>query len=329
MRAADFSRLKIFVAVAERGSFVKAADALGLSTSTVSQAVRGLEESLGVRLLNRTTRSVALTEAGDTFLDGVRGALDGLDEAVEALNAYREQPAGTLRLSVSSLALSMVLTPALPSFHAAYPDITLDIVVDNDSGDLLEGRMDAGIRGATQIPQDMIAVRIGAASRIVAVASPDYLARNGRPLTPADLRDHNCIMFRYPTGATYRWVFEDGGRRIDTALSGSLLTDNMDLILKSAVDGIGIGYTVESHAAAYLDSGELAVVLDAFSPAFPGWFIYHTSRRQLPVRLKALIDFLTLRLGSGGGHGRGLARVVGAAEAGASGNTVTGPAFPL
>lgn len=291
----DLSGLRIFVAVAERRSFVQAAHRLGLSTSTVSQRLRALEEDLGVRLLNRTSRTVGLTEAGAQFLDRVRPALDRLDEAMTELGSFRDVPAGVLRLSVSSVALSLIVTPVLPHFLAAYPDIRVEITVDDMEGDLLDGRLDAGIRRQDAIPQDMVAVRVTTESRHVAVASPDYLRRHGAPLTPADLATHNCIQYRFATGQIFRWEFQEDGRRVPMPVSGSLITDNAELILNAAVEGIGIGYTVEAHAKPLLRSGALEVVLGDYAPAFTGWFIYYSSRRQAPLPLKLFIEFLQRR----------------------------------
>ena len=293
MPSADVSRLQVFVVVAERGSFAKAATVLGLSNSTVSHTIRTLEESLGVRLLNRTTRSVALTEARDRLFARVQPALDELDAAVEDLSAFRANPAGPLRLTVSSLGLAMVVAPVLRSFLEAYPDITLDIAVNDENADLVDARVHAGICGRRRIPQDMIATRIGEPSRQVALASPEYLARCGRPRTPDDLRKHNCVQFRLANGALYRWDFEREGVKFAAPITGSLITDSVDLMIRAAVDGVGIGCTVEAYAASLIASGKLVVVLEDYAPVFPGWFIYHPSRRQIPLPLRAFKAFLT------------------------------------
>jgi DNA-binding transcriptional LysR family regulator len=296
MQAADFPRLKTFIAVAERGSFVKAAEALSLSTSTVSQSIRVLEERLGVRLLNRTTRSVALTEAGESLLARARPALHELGSALEDLASFKESPSGTLRLVTSSMALSVVVAPVLRAFMDAHPKITLDTVVDDQVADLIDARIDAGIRSPDRIPQDMVAVRVLADGRRVAVASPDYLRRHGAPSTPGDLLDHNCIQLRLTNGAIHRWAFDDEhGRKVEVPVQGSLITDNVDLVLRAAIDGVGIGFTIESHAAQAIRDGLLHVVLEPYAPVFPGLFIYYPRQRHIPAPLRLFIDFIKTR----------------------------------
>jgi DNA-binding transcriptional LysR family regulator len=290
MRSADFARLEAFVAVAERGGFTKAAGALGLTTSTVSHTIKTLEDQLGVRLLNRTTRSVTLTEAGEHLLARASPALAELASALGALDDFREEPQGKLKLSVASLGLSMVIAPILRSFTQAYPAITLEITVQDKDGDL-DG-VDAGIRSLHRIPKDMISLRIGPESRRIAVASPDYLRRRGRPATPAALAGHTCLEFRFANGAPYRWEFEDAGRKIEVPVAGAVVTDNMDLVLRAAVDGVGIGYTVETHARPFLADGLLEIVLEDYAAPFPGWFLYYPSRRHVPGPLKVLSAFL-------------------------------------
>ncbi len=217
MRGPEFAELAAFVAIAEHGSFVKAAAALGISTSTLSKMIRVFEERLGVRILNRTTRSLALTEAGERLLAQVRPALNELDASIEGLNAFRDTPAGILRLNVSSLAAAMVIAPILGRFVAAYPAITLDISVADVSIDIVAGRFDAGIRRDRRIEQDMIAVRVSRESRLVAVASPDYLAKHAPPKVPQDLRRHNCIRFRLGDGTTAKWGVREGRRENDSS----------------------------------------------------------------------------------------------------------------
>jgi DNA-binding transcriptional LysR family regulator len=281
----------VFAAVAERGSFVRAAGALGVSTSSVSQSIRALEDRLGLRLLNRTTRSVALTEAGAHLLARVQPALQELDGAFEGLNAFRAEPAGALKLSVSGLSLSMVVAPVVARFLAAHPGIKVEIVIDEPAD--LDASLDAGIRSQAVIPQDMVAIRVAEPSRFLAVASPGYIAAHGRPERPADLVRHNCIQFRARTGAFQPWAFIDDGRRLEVDVSGSLVTDNGHLVLSAAADGAGVGYVIEAHAQAYLDAGTLAPLLEAYATPFPGWFLYYPSRRHMPVPLKLFAEFLT------------------------------------
>lgn len=292
MRGTEFSELTAFVAITERGNFSKAAATLGISTSTLSQKIRTLEERLGVRLLNRTTRSVALTEAGERLLQQVHPALDELGNAIESITASRDTPAGILRLSVGSLAVGMVLDPLLPGFRAAYPDITLDIVVDDSMIDIVDGHFDAGIRIGTRIERDMIAMRVSPDSRLIAVASPGYLAAHGKPDEPQDLRDHNCIRFRQTTGAVHPWEFERGGEKVEIAVEGSLITNNLDLVVHAALDGTGVAYMLEGYMKADIAAGKLIPILEDWSRPYAGYHLFYPSRRQMPAKLKAFIDHL-------------------------------------
>jgi DNA-binding transcriptional LysR family regulator len=296
VRTSDFERLKVFAAVAERGSFVKAAGALGLSTSSVSQSVRALEDRLGLRLLNRTTRSVGLTEAGARLLARAAPALTELDAAFEDLNAFRAEPAGALKLSVSTLSLSLVVAPMVARFLAAHPAIKVELAI-SDHADL-EAGMDAGVRNQAAIPQDMVAVRVSEPSRFLAVASPDYLAAHGTPQRPAELSSHNCIQFRAKTGL-YPWTFVEDGRRLEAKVSGSLVTDDGHLLLRAAAEGVGVAYVVETHAAALLGSGALHPLLEDYAAPFPGFFLYYPSRRHVPAPLKLFAQFMNAQSGSG------------------------------
>lgn len=292
MRGLEFTELAAFVAIADHGSFVKAGAVLGASTSTLSKMIRALEERLGVRLFNRTTRSVVLTEAGEHLLAQVRPALAELGAAVESINAFRDTPAGTLRLNVSSLAAAMVVAPVLGQFVASYPAITLDISVKDGSIDIVGDRFDAGIRRDRRIEQDMIAIRVSRESRIVTVASPDYLAKFSLPQAPQDLRTYNCIRFRLPDGTTAKWEFEKSGERVTIPVDGSLIVDNVDLMLRGALEGVGIAYMLEAYVEPFVREGRLALVLEDWSPHFSGWHIYYPSRRQMRAPLKVFIEFV-------------------------------------
>jgi len=293
MPSADLSRLSAFVEVAERGSFARAAGALGRTTSTISHAIKALEDELQLRLLNRTTRSVTLTEAGERLLARVRPILEELGDALGSLDEFRDAPRGRLRLSVSSMGQTMVVAKIMSRFAAAYPQITLETFVDDESGDLRERGEDAGVRGPSLIPQDMIQLRLTPpGGRQVAVASPDYLRRHGDPRTLADLGRHKCVQYRLPSGAAYRWEFLDGGRRVEVQVPGSFVTGNMDMVLSAAVDGVGIGYTNEAHARPHLEAGRLAVVLEPYALPFEGWRLYYPSRRNMTGPLRAFVDFV-------------------------------------
>ena len=315
MQGSEFGELTAFVAIADHGNFSKAAAALGISTSTVSQTIRSLEERLGVRLLNRTTRSVALTEAGDQLLRQIHPALDELGAAVESLSALSATPAGVLRLSVASLAVGMVIDPVLPAFRLAYPDITLDIVVDDSLIDIVDKRFDAGIRIGSRIEQDMVATRVSADSRLIAVASPAYLATHGLPANPGDLRLHNCIRFRQTTGAIHKWGFEKGDEKIDIAVDGSLITNNLDLVVSAAVNGVGISYMHEEYMASHIAGGRLIPVLEEWSLPFAGYHLFYPSRRQMAPKLKAFSDFLRIAMRKTATPRPRLAAVTGAVSA--------------
>jgi DNA-binding transcriptional LysR family regulator len=292
MQGREIAELAAFAAIAERSSFVKAAGVLGVSTSKLSKMIRALEERLGVRLLNRTTRSVALTEAGEHLLAQVRPALDDLGSAVESINAFRDTPAGILRLTVSSVAAAMVIAPILGRFAATYPAITLDVSVKDGSIDLIKGRFDAGIRRDKRIEHDMTAVRISRAARVVTIASAAYLAKHVRPKAPQDLRGHNCIRFRLADGTIPRWEFEKGSRKLALAVNGSLIVDNVDLMLRGALEGVGIGYLVEPYVNSFIREGSLIPLLEDWSPRFSGWHLYYPGRRQIQTPLKVFIGFV-------------------------------------
>lgn len=289
MRTSDFERLKVFAAVAERGSFVRAAGALGVSTSSVSQSVRALEDRIGLRLLNRTTRSVALTEAGAHLLARVSPALCELDAAFEGLNAFRKEPIGALKLSVSTLSLSLVVAPMVARFLASHPAIKIELIISEQAD--LEAGIDAGVRSKSAIPQDMIAVRVSEPSRFLAVASPAYVAARGAPRRPSDLASHNCIQLRTKTGL-YPWTFMEDGRKTEIRVSGSLVSDDGNLVLRAAADGAGVAYVVESHAEAHLRAGTLTPLLEDYASPFPGFFLYYSSRRLMPAALRLFAEFL-------------------------------------
>ncbi len=292
MQGPKIAELAAFAAIAERSSFVKAAGSLGVSASKLSKMIRALEERLGVRLFNRTTRSVTLTEVGEHLFAQARPALDGLSDALESIKAFRDTPAGTLRLTVSSVAAAMVIAPILGRFVAAYPAITLDISVKDGSIDLIKGRFDAGIRRDKRIERDMVAVRITQPARIVTIASPAYLAKHGTPKAPRELRQHNCIQFRLADGTIAKWELEKGGRKVALAVDGSLIVDNVDLMLRGALDGAGIGYLLEPYVNSFVRDGRLIPVLEDWSPRFSGWHVYYPSRRQMHTPLKVFVGFV-------------------------------------
>lgn len=297
MRGTRFAALCAFVAVADHGSFTRAATQLGVSTGSLSHTIRELEEDLGVRLLNRTTRSVAPTEAGERMLARLRPLLDEFEAAVDSVNAFRERPAGQLRITVPPPVAMFVLAPLLPRFLAQYPEIILDISVDPLLTDIVAGRYDAGVRLGHRIARDMIAVRITDDLRMNVVASPNYLARHARPETPRDLQAHNCIRLRFPSGAFLPWRFSIEGETLELDVKGSLIANDADLLVRVALKGTGIVYVLRDFAAPFIATGQLVPLLEEWMPPpSDGFFLYYPSRRQNLASLRAFIEFLLANL---------------------------------
>ncbi len=292
MRGSEFSELRAFIEVAEQGNFSRAATCLGLAPSTLSQTIRTLEERLGIRLLQRTTRSVSLTEAGEHLLTRIRPAFAEMHAAVESINDFRDAPMGTLRLSVSPIPAQMILAPMLKGFLAAYPAINLDIDVDNTNIDIVKGRFDAGIRYGRLIAQDMVIVKASAPSRLIAVASPEYLSKYSAPKTPQDLQSHACIRFRIGGQQLLTWAFEKNRKKIEIGVNGPLIVNNVDLMIKATRDGIGIGYMAEAYMNQDIAQGRLIPMLTDWSPTYDSWYLYYASRQHLSAPLKAFIQFL-------------------------------------
>ena len=293
MRGTDFAELTAFVAVAEQGGFAKAAGQLGIAPSTLSQTIRSLEERLGVRLLNRTTRSVALTDAGERLLDDLKPALDGVGRAVEGVNAFRDKPKGTLRLLVSrAFGCAAISTLAAP-FMRTYPEITLDVTSDDSRIDIVSGRFDAGIRIGELIERDMIAVRLADEFQLVAVAAPAYLAGRTAPVDPGDLQGHACIRARKPwDGVIHAWEFGRRGERVEIAADGPLIVNDLLMVLDAARAGVGVAYLPHRMVAADLAEGRLVQLLGDWCHTVSGVFLYYPSRRQTPAPLQALIDYV-------------------------------------
>lgn len=294
MRGSEFAELKAFVAVVERSSFARAAEHLGLSPSALSQTIRQLESRLGVRLLNRTTRSVAPTAAGVRLHGRVAPLLRDMDEAVAEAGASAQRTAGTLRINTLGMAARQLIAPRLARFHRAHPEVVLDIVIDDALSDIVAGRFDAGIRVGGRLEKDMIAVRLTPDVRLIAAASPDYLARHGTPRVPADLAGHACINWRLQAdGQPYRWPFEKRGKRLEVAAQGPLVTNQAQLGLAAALQGLGIVYAFDHEGLeAALSSGQLVPVLADWSITRPGLFLYHPNRRHPRPALAAFVDCL-------------------------------------
>lgn len=294
MRGSDFAELKAFVAVVERASFARAAGFLGLSPSALSQTIRQLEARLGVRLLNRTTRSVAPTAAGAQLHQRMAPLIREMDEAVADVSAAAGQTGGTLRINTLGMAARQLIAPRLARFHRAHPDVQLDIVVDDALGDIVAGRFDAGIRVGGRLEKDMIAARLTPDVKMLAVASPDYLARKGRPRAPDELHDHDCINWRLRAdGRPYRWEFEKKGKRIEVAVQGVLTTNHAHLGTEAALQGLGILYAFDHEGVGEgIAQGKLVQVLADWSITRPGLFLYYPNRRHPQPALGAFIDCL-------------------------------------
>jgi DNA-binding transcriptional LysR family regulator len=290
----DLSTLAAFLAVAEERSFTRAAKRLAVSPSAMSHAIRGLEEDLGVRLLSRTTRSVSPTEAGEQLLARLRPALAEVQDAMDQLSGLRDKPAGRVRLLVPRLAGTMVLGPKLAKFTRDYPDVVVDITADDSRLDIVAGGFDAGIHFGEYIQKDMIAVRVSKDHRAAIVGSPEYFKAHPRPKTPHDLLRHKCINFRHGSAGLYRWEFDKGKKSLSVAVNGPLIVDDVETLIRAAIDGVGLAFVSDERVAPQLGSGELVRVLDDWCQPFPGFFLYYPSRRQQPAALTALIN--TLRL---------------------------------
>jgi DNA-binding transcriptional LysR family regulator len=289
----NFTEVTALVAVIEHKSFASAARQLGLSPPRVSELVRSLEERLGVRLVERTTRSVAPTEAGERLLVRLRPVLDEYQAALESMNDFRTKPAGTLRLNVAPAATDLVLSPVIPRFLAHYPEINLDICTDGQQTDIVAERFDAGIRPGERIEKDMIAVRVSGELPFVVVAAPSYIEQHGAPKTPQDLKGHNCIRFRVPTGSLFPWRFSMNGHVFEAHVQGSLISNDGALAQRAAAGGAGLLYTALPYAASDLAEGRVVALLTEWAaPPLAGLFLYYPSRRQIRPPLKALVDFL-------------------------------------
>ena len=297
MKRNDLYDLAAFAAVAEQGSFTRAAAELGMSQPALSHAMKSLEQRLGVRLLARTTRSVSTTEAGETLLRSLRPALEEIATGVDAVGALRGKPTGTVRLTATKHAVWSVVMPVLPRFLASYPDIRVDIIIDDNLTDIVASRFDAGIRFGDIVEKDMIAVRIGPDIRMAVVGAPSYFTDHPVPRTPRELAGHRCINYRLvKSGGLYAWDFVEKDRPFEVRVDGPLVVNNSDLIRDAALAGHGIAYVYEDEVLADIKAGRLTRILEKWSPTFPGYHLYHPSRRQSPPALAALIAVLRYNL---------------------------------
>ncbi|TCK36798.1 DNA-binding transcriptional LysR family regulator [Paraburkholderia sp. BL8N3] len=286
MLRAGLSELTVFVAIAHQRSFSAAARTLGVSASALSHAMRGLEAKLDVRLFNRTTRSVALTEAGQQLLRRVVPAMADLEDAVNEVASARDRPSGSIRISASENAAKPLVRHVLPEFLAAYPDIHVEFVVDTRLVDIVADGFDAGIRVLQDVPRDMVAVRFGPDMRFAAVASPGYLARHDPPETPNDLARHRCIRFRFASGALYRWDLESQGKSASVDVDGPMTLGNLNLMVEAALAGIGVAWVPDYLVTEHLTAGRLVQLLPEWSPSFPGLCLYYPANRHPPTALR-------------------------------------------
>lgn len=291
-RRSDFADLTYFLEIARHRSFRRAGTELGVSASALSHALRGLEERLGVRLLNRTSRSVTLTAAGEALQAAVVHPFEQIGEALEVVNRFRDAPLGRVRLSVPNDAADHLLAPVLPAFVERYPDVEIEVSVSNRMIDVIEGGFDAGIRYGGTVPEDMIAQRLSADIRWIVVGAPAYLARFGEPKHPNELMEHRCIRIRIGDDSIYRWEFERGDEHLAVAAPGSMIVDDGRLGLAAARGGVGLMYVADAMVRDDLASGALCTVLDDWAPLSGGYHIYYSSRRQVPAALRLLIDLV-------------------------------------
>ena len=297
MHRDDASDLLAFLAVARERSFTRAAAKLGMTQSALSQIVRNLEERVGVRLLNRTTRSVTPTQAGERLFLSIGPKFSEMDTELAALRELREKPAGTIRLTAGEYAASEILFPALGQLLPKYPDINVEVIIDYGLTNIVAQQVDAGIRPGELVAKDMIAVRISPDLRMAVVGSPSYFAERKRPKTPQDLTSHNCLNLRLPThgGSLYAWEFEKNGRELNVRVEGQLVFNSAGLLLEGALKGLGLAYLTEGHVQPFLTQGRLVRVLADWCPRFAGYHLYYPSRRLPSPAFSLLVDALRYR----------------------------------
>jgi DNA-binding transcriptional LysR family regulator len=299
MNRADLADLSAFVAVADHLSFRAAASQLGVTPSALSHSMRQLEERLGVRLLNRTTRSVSVTDAGLRLLERLRPAVGQIAGALEDLNQERQRPLGRLRIYAIHLAAGAVIAPIWGRFLSTYPEVHLELALGEAPIDIVAKGFDAGIGPRDRVPADMIAVRVMGLMKIAVVGAPTYFARQRPPRTPDDLARHSCVQYRREAdGDVLLWLFERNRKSRRISVNGRVMVNDADLAVRAAIDGLGIAYTLESLAQPFLRSGQLVRVLEDWSPSFEGLFLYYPGHRQVPAALRVLIDMMRAARGS-------------------------------
>ncbi|KQZ73055.1 LysR family transcriptional regulator [Sphingopyxis sp. Root214] len=296
MQRETMADLVAFLAVARERSFTRAAAKLGVSPSALSHTIRKLEERLGVRLLTRTSRSVSTTEPGERLLERVGPRFDEIADELAEITELRDKPAGTLRITTGDQPAESILLPALAKLLPLYPDLTVDLTVDNGFVDIVAERFDAGVRLGETLAQDMVAVRIGPDMQMAIAGSPGYLVTHGSPQSPDDLANHNCINLRHQAkGGVSVWDLEKDGRAVNVRVEGQLVVNDIAIVRQAAVDGLGLCYLPRDYLQAHIDAGELAPVLEDWCPPFPGYHLYYPSRRQQSAALVAFIAAVRYR----------------------------------
>ncbi|WP_327208268.1 LysR family transcriptional regulator [Rhizobium johnstonii] len=288
----EIHELSIFLAIVQYRSFRKAADHLEVTASALSHSMKALEQRLGVRLLNRTSRSVAPTAAGTALAEKISAGLELINSGLEDLNGHYQGGAGSIRINVLKDAAVLLLRPAIPVFQQRFPNVELEVAVDDQFVDVTADGFDAGIRCSGTIPEDMIAVPLTPPLKWVAVAAPDYLRSHGRPVMPEDLNSHHCIRIRTGRGQIYKWEFERGDDRREIDVPGALISGETDLAINAALEGAGLCYCLERLASPYVSAGRLEVVLPKWASIGPPFSMYYSSRRQLPFGVDALIKIV-------------------------------------
>jgi len=291
-RRSDFADLSYFLEIAKHRNFRRAGLELGVSASALSHALKGLEERLGVRLLNRTSRSVTLTAAGEELRDAILEPYSEIGRAIDVLNRFRDAPTGRVRLNVPTEAAELLVGPVLATFADRYPDLEIEISVSNHMIDVIDSGFDGGIRYGGTVPEDMIAQRLSADVRWVVVAAADYLERFGVPLHPNDLQAHRCVRIRIGDDRIYRWEFERGDEQLEVDVPGSIMVDQAQVGLAAVKRGAGLMYVPEPVVAQLVERGEVRIVLEDWAPMGPGFHLYYSSRRHVPPGLKLFIDLV-------------------------------------
>jgi DNA-binding transcriptional LysR family regulator len=293
MDRGDLANLSAFVAVADQRSFRAAAAQLGVTPSALSHSMRQLEERLGVRLLNRTTRSVSPTDAGTRLLEQLRPSIDQIAGALENLNQERSRPFGRLRIYATNMAAAGAIAPVWQRFLSTYPEVHLELQVSEAPVDIVAKGFDAGVGTQDRVAADMVAVRVMGPLKVAVVGAPSYFARRPRPRIPDDLARHSCVQYRRGVdGAVFEWPFERNGKSQKISVNGQVMVNNPNLVVRAAVDGLGVAYAIEAYVEPFLRSGQLVRVLEDWSPTIEGLFLYYPGRRQVPAALRALIDMI-------------------------------------